>query len=275
MIRELSERISVPQAGVTVADLAATFDAFLDKATRLKNTYADQIELLVGVETEHIFDGDLNLLNVIIERNKERIDFVVGSVHHAKEFPIDFSLETFEEALGALLPVQSSPSNGDLDPSDARNDAITALLISYFKAQRRLLEAFQPALVAHFDLPRLFIPETQLSSHPEAYMLALENIKYAVSYGALFELSAAPFRKGWETGYPGDEVVRMIQNEGGRFALSDDSHGPERVGLNFNRLKTWALGLGIERAWKLERQGGKIEAVEVNDVWNDGFWSRL
>jgi len=251
------------------------FDAFLDEATRLKKVYTDQIELLVGVETEHIFDGDLDLLKAILERNKERIDFVVGSIHHVNEYPIDFSLETFEEALSALCPpVQSSSGNGNLDPSDARNDSITALLVSYFKAQRRLLEDFQPALVAHFDLPRLFISSTHLSSHPEARRLALENIKYAVSYGALFELSAAPFRKGWETGYPGDDVVRMIQGEGGKFALSDDSHGPERVGLNFSRLKPWAQGLGIDEVWKLERRGGKIEAVEVRDVWNDEFWSR-
>jgi histidinol-phosphatase (PHP family) len=199
---------------------------------------------------------------------------LVGSVHHANEYPIDFSLETFEEALSVLSPGQSSSNNGNLDPSDARKDSITVLLVSYFKAQRRLLEAFQPALVAHFDLPRLFISSIQLSSHPEACKLALENIKYAVSYGALFELSAAPFRKGWETGYPGDEVVRMIQSEGGKFALSDDSHGPERVGLNFSRLKSWAQGLGIDAVWKLERRVGKIEAVQVNDVWSDEFWSR-
>ena len=274
MIRELSERISLSQAGVTVADLAATFDAFLDEATRLRDAYADQVELLVGLETEHIFDGDLDLLKVVLERYKEQIDFVVGSVHHANEYPIDFSLETFEEALSAFHPEQSPSSNGILDPSEARNDSITALLVSYFKAQRRLLEAFQPALVAHFDLPRLFVPSTQLSSHPEARELALENIKYAVSYGALFELSAAPFRKGWETGYPGDEVVRMIQGEGGKFALSDDSHGPERVGLNFNQLKAWAQGLGIDGVWKLERRGGKIKAAEVNTIWDDEFWWR-
>ena len=250
------------------------FDAFLDEATRLRDVYTAQVELLVGVETEHIFDGDLDLLKAILERNKERIDFVVGSVHHASEYSIDFSLETFEEAVGALRPERSSSSDEDLDPPNARNDSITALLVSYFKAQRRLLEAFQPALVAHFDLPRLFIPSTQLSSHPEAHKLALENIQYAVSYGALFELSAAPFRKGWETGYPGDEVVRMIQGEGGKFALSDDSHGPERVGLNFNRLKPWAQGLGIDGVWKLERRGGKIKALEVNGVWDDEFWSR-
>lgn len=250
------------------------FDAFLDEATLLKNSYASRIELLVGVETEHIFDGDLDLLKAILERNKERIDFLVGSVHHVDGYPIDFSLETFEEALTALRPGLSTSGTGNLDPEVARNDSITALFVSYFKAQRRLLEDFQPALVAHFDLPRLFISSTQLSSHPEAYSLALENIKYAVSYGALFELSAAPFRKGWETGYPGNEVVRMIQGEGGRFALSDDSHGPERVGLNFSRLKLWAQGLGINGVWKLERRGEKIEAVEVNDVWNDEFWSR-
>ena len=41
---------------------------------------------------------------------------------------------------------------------------------------------------------------------PEAWRRIERNIRYAVSYGALFELNASAFRKGWSTGYPGVEV---------------------------------------------------------------------
>ena len=38
------------------------------------------------------------------------------------------------------------------------------------------------------------------------------NVRFAVEYGALFEVNASAFRKGWSTGYPGAEVfdVRAV-----------------------------------------------------------------
>lgn len=35
------------------------------------------------------------------------------------------------------------------------------------------------------------------------------NIDFAISYGALFELNAAAFRKGWDVSYPGEDVLQV------------------------------------------------------------------
>lgn len=68
---------------------------------------------------------------------------------------------------------------------------------------------------------------------------------------------------------------------GGRFTLSDDSHGPHAVGLNYSRMRDYILRVGIKDIWILER------SVEVNsgdrfthprkvgdDIWEDEFWRK-
>jgi len=42
---------------------------------------------------------------------------------------------------------------------------------------------------------------------------------------------------------------------GGKFTLSDDSHGVAQVGLNFQRVKAYLEDIGVETLWYLEREG--------------------
>lgn len=41
----------------------------------------------------------------------------------------------------------------------------------------------------------------------------------------------------------------------GKFTLSDDSHGINQVGLNFKRVQTYLLDIGIKQLWSFERDG--------------------
>lgn len=47
---------------------------------------------------------------------------------------------------------------------------------------------------------------------------------------------------------------------GGKFTLSDDSHGVSQVGLNFERVKSYLEDVGVETLWYLER--------DANEPWN-------
>lgn len=61
--------------------------------------------------------------------------------------------------------------------------------------------------------------------------------------------------------------------------MSDDSHGPQAVGLNYDRLYRYMQEVGIKELWYLTNvsapgegramQSAKLEA----DWWEDGFWS--
>ena len=83
------------------------------------------------------------------------------------------------------------------------------LFIAYFDAQYELMLRYRPEIVGHFDLCRLYHKTIKLEGFPEVWARIMRNVDFGISYGALFELNAAAFRKGWDAAYPGSEVVRV------------------------------------------------------------------
>lgn len=158
--------------------------------------YAAQITLLIGLETEHITPLDLARLERILNGSHGRIEYMVGSVHHVNGLPIDFDLSTFKKSLHFIH-------------YETEHQAVENLLCKYFQAQYELLQQFHPEVIGHFDLCRMWIPELKLQDYPAAWDLVQRNVTYAVGYNALFELNAAAFRKGWDTAYPGPDVVEV------------------------------------------------------------------
>ncbi|OBZ66444.1 putative histidinol-phosphatase [Grifola frondosa] len=260
------------EQGHSLEDLAAQFCGFLEEAHRLKSKYAGRIALLVGLETESITPVDLDRLAELLGQHAGRIEYVVGSVHHVNEIPIDFDLATFERSLNSFA-VEKSENAGHL--------RMEAFLCSYFDAQYELLRRFHPEVVGHFDLCRLYNPGLQFGDYPHALDKLKRNVKYAISYGALFEFNAAALRKGWNAAYPGEDVVKIILENNGNFALSDDSHGPHAVGLNYGPMAAYLRGVGISELWMLEHSenvnaGGRHmlpRKVEVS-WWEHPFWAR-
>lgn len=64
-------------------------------AHRLKAKYVDQITLLVGLETEFITQTDMDELEGLLAASGDRVEYLVGSVHHVRGITIDFDQDTF------------------------------------------------------------------------------------------------------------------------------------------------------------------------------------
>ena len=259
------------------------FDRYLDEAHRLKMQYASQITLLVGLETEFITQADLDNLDALLARVGDRIEYIVGSVHHVNGIPIDFDLATYYKSMRSL--------SGKTD-----QQAQELFLSVYFDAQYDLMRRFHPEIIGHIDLCRLYNPDLKLSSYPFAWQKLERNVLHAIEYGALFEVNASAFRKKWATAYPGMDVVevnshfttvfvfilnhlQLVLKHGGRFALSDDSHGPNAVGLNYGPLAEYLKVAGVSELWYLQKSdtqnaaGRHIQPVRLGGKWSDsGFW---
>lgn len=184
--------------------LIQQFTEFLDEAHRLKSAYASQITLLVGLETEFITNTDLENLSALLSEHSGRIEYIVGSVHHVNAIPIDFDRTSFERALQSasvtdVVAEMNATAQGHMDK----------FLATYFDAHYRLLERFRPEIIGHLDLCRLYYPELRFSEFPNAWDKLKRNVKFAIGYGALFEVNAAALRKGWRTSYPGEDVAAV------------------------------------------------------------------
>ncbi|KAH7870501.1 Polymerase/histidinol phosphatase-like protein [Lentinula edodes] len=256
------------EAGMDLQALHDQFDAFVYEAHRLKARYASQITLLVGLETDYITSIDLDQLDALLERNRGRIEYIVGSIHHVGEIPIDFDVDTFRKSLAQ-------------QPGTSENERMENFLCRYFDAQFHVLQRFHPELIGHLDLCRLYHPEIRLSDYSRSWKRLKRNISYAIEYGALFEVNAAAFRKNWNTAYPAEDLLKVILQDGGRLALSDDSHGPHAVGLNYRRLLEYLRREGVSELWYLQfsespnKAGRNIQAVKApGEWWNHSFWNK-
>lgn len=172
------------------------FEGYIDEAHRLKLAYRDEITLLVGLETEYITQLDLDNLEKLLKRFGDKIEYIVGSVHHIRGIPIDFDFATFQSCLGTFH-------------GETEHERMEEFLCAYFDAQYVVLEKFRPEIVGHIDLCRLYNPHLLFSDYPAAEEKLERNVRLAVEYGALFEVSGAPFRKGWDTAYPGKDALEV------------------------------------------------------------------
>ncbi|TRM68318.1 Polymerase/histidinol phosphatase-like protein [Schizophyllum amplum] len=259
------------EQGISLDELYAQFKAFLKEAHHLKALYASQITLLVGLETEFITAVDLTKVEQLLNEHPREIEFIVGSVHHVNAIPIDFDKPTFEKAFLSCSFSSSSDAVTTSSPS--------YFLESYLDTQWELMRTLKPEVIGHFDLCRLYTPDLKLDEHIGIWGRVQRNILYAIDYGALFEINAAAFRKGWNTAYPGPEVLQFILANKGRITLSDDSHGPHAVGLNYGKMKSYLEANGVKDVWRLRESGecneaGRfVDAVLVEDVFKDPFWT--
>lgn len=79
---------------------------------------------------------------------------------------------------------------------------------------------------------------------------------------------------------------QLIMSYGGRFTISDDSHGIEQVGLNYERVLTYIESLGLGELHYLERlpMGQlainclgpcKVRSISVVELRNEPFYLQL
>ena len=189
-----------------LSSLETMFAAFITEAHRLKTKYADRIHILVGLETEYITPIDLDRLKILLDQHGSRIQYLVGSVHHVNQIPIDLDEETYSKALGSFSTGPLSNTTPMLEPGQQQMESY---LCSYFDAQYELFRQFTPEIIGHMDLCRLYNPTLRLADYPHAFEKLQRNVAFATQYGALFEFNAAALRKGWVDAYPGEEVVKV------------------------------------------------------------------
>ncbi|KAK0261702.1 hypothetical protein LTR35_006560 [Friedmanniomyces endolithicus] len=257
-------------SGQNQASLARIYDDFYHEARRLQKLYADQIQLFVGFEGEWIREGSEATVKDLFQRYE--VDLFVGSVHHVHGFPIDFDTATYHKA--------REVAGG----SDER------MFEDYFDAQLAMLKALRPPVVGHFDLIRLKSddPDRSFKAWPKVWEKLVRNLEFVAEYGGVVELNSSSLRKGMKECYPQVEICKTFHAMGGRFTLSDDSHGIPQVGLNYGKVLQCVERAGITELWHLAPIGPTSSDklpdprfpnvrwidVQVTKLKEHGFWTK-
>lgn len=228
-------------------DLVRTFAAYGKEAHRLRATYADRIELIVGFETERLppdsWEARMRSL-----REEGGFEYVIGSVHDVDGVCIDESPEKTDEMA-------------------ERCGGREALQIRYFEALTELVATLRPEVVGHVDLIRKFDGD---DAHfgPRVWPsieAALEAVREA---GSVLDVNSGAYRRGLSPIYPLPGILERARAMGIGVTLGDDGHGPHDVGVGLDASLEAIAAAGYREVHYLARVDGGVSllAAPIDEV---------
>jgi histidinol-phosphatase (PHP family) len=206
----------------------------LDEINRLRERNPD-LRIRAGIELDndpvHSLAG-----RKWIEKNWDKLDFVLGSVHFMER--ADQMFDSVPDGAGQF---------------EGRN--IDAMYADYYRRVRELIATGLVDALAHLDLIKIH------GHRPTADIDTLinETLELIRARKLATELSTAGWRKPVNELYPSDSIIDLAVEKGIPFTTASDAHSHVQLGENFARLADKMAEIGICRVCIFE----KHKAVQV------------
>jgi len=165
-----------------------------------------------------------------IEKNWDKLDFVLGSVHF---------LERTDQMFDSV-PVGAEQFEG-------KN--IDTMYTDYFSRLRDLIATGLIDSLAHLDLIKIH------GHRPISNIGALvdETLEFIRARDLTIELSTAGWRKPVNELYPSDSIIRLAVEKGIPFTTASDAHSHVQLGENFANLAHKIAEIGIRQVCIFEK----------------------
>jgi histidinol-phosphatase (PHP family) len=173
-----------------------------------------------------------------VEKNWDRLDFVLGSVHY-----LDRPYQMFDS-----VPAGAEQFSGrDIDE----------IYADYFRRIREIAASGLVDCLSHLDLIKIH------GHRPAAPIRDLigETLDLVAARGLAIELSTAGWRKPVNELYPSDEIILLGIEKGIPFTTASDAHSHAQLGENYDRL-TWKMEqLGITEICVFEKHRAEVRSL--------------
>lgn len=229
--------------GYDVERLHKEFGAYSRESLRLQRQMSGSLEILRGFETEAVPTSSY-VEAMLALRREHKFDYLVGSVHHVCDIPIDETPQHFREAVAAC--------NG-LEP----------LMERYFRLVEEMIRSVRPEIVGHLDLPKLHAPRGADLCTLKIRRAAEAAIEAAKAHSCILDLNTAGWRKGLPEPFPSAWLVRLAVEAGVHFCFGDDSHAPSQVGYGLGRARQYLLDHGVNSITALGLGRSGLERRQV------------
>ena len=180
------------------------FPNYFREITALRERYADQITVRLGVECDYI-EGYEEQFRALCESYP--FDYVIGSVHFLSD-----GWNIFDREL---------PPGKDLE----------AVYAEYLRATQLAARSGIYDIIGHLDALKTwsYIPDLTITP------LLEETVKVIADAGVAIELNTSGWRKICADCYPRQELLALCHHYGVPVTLGSDAHAPEQVALRFDQ----------------------------------------
>lgn len=210
---------------------------YFPEISRLQEKYKEEIAIKTALEIDY-FEQIQEPVNAFIDEYSDKLDYIIGSVH--------------------VLYTQGSHWGVDEKHCKVNFDkfGVDTVYDQYLDAILDLIHTGKYHILAHLDLPKKYGFRPKNLEH---YYTRIGNVlDEAKKQGMSVEVSTGGLRKYIKEMYPEDRIVRMVVDRDISLITSSDSHKPEEVAYEFEKLYTYLRKLGVTRLFNY-RKGQKYE----------------
>ena len=207
---------------------------YISDVTGLREKYADEIEIFLGIEQEYYAGPPA-----------PGFDFVIGAVHYIKNKYGHICVDYGEQ--GQKRSVDEH-FGGDYY-SFAR---------AYFETVAEMMRGTGVDVVAHFDLITKYNTGGKLfdETHPRYRSAAVDAMDDILKKHRLFEVNTgAMYRLSKPEPYPSLFLLKELSARGGEVILSSDSHDAESICYRFGDMHELLKNCGFKYTKRLTQSG--------------------
>ena len=216
------------EMGYTAKLMQQRFMKYMTTCKALQQEYKEQIEILVGFETE-AYSGSFEYAEELIL--SERPDYIVGSVHHVNNLDIDSNEDTYAAAI-------------------SKAGSVDQLYLDYFDLQYEMMQRLNPSVVGHFDLIRIYDPEYKRRiNNPIIFGRIERNLDWIQANDLILDYNLKGFLKNAQEPYVTEPILTKSIEMGIKITPGDDSHGIETVGMNMEKGIKILDSKGVNNDW--------------------------
>lgn len=200
---------------------------------RLKEKYANQIEIYAGFEMDYLITADKNLIHECINQ----ADYTIGSVHylyaanHKKYYTVDGSVSAVATTYQEL-----ANGNGKL------------FVTSYYHELLRIIREFKPNIIGHLDVIKKQNRQNCYFDETEKWYIDLTTQVLAeiAAQGMIVEVNTGGRLRGSITdNYPSDWILKECLARKIPIIISSDAHQAEDIDGFFTETTEQLKGLGF------------------------------
>ena len=242
--RELLQPWIVSARARGITDLAFTdHDRFhagidFDELARLRENNSD-VNIRAGIELDN--DPATSAAGRDwVERNWERLDFVLGSIHY-----LNRADQMFDTLPAGAEQFSDRP--------------ISEIYADYFRRVREIAATGLIDCLAHLDLVKIH------GHRPEIAIEGLieETLEVVRTHDLAIELSTAGLRKPVNEVYPSDEIIKLAQKKGIAFTIASDAHSWAQLGDGYHRLGEKLRALDITEISVFEKHRRTVRSIAL------------
>jgi histidinol-phosphatase (PHP family) len=165
-----------------------------------------------------------------VEKNWDKLDFVLGSVHYLER----------DDQMFDTVPDGAAQFEGR---------KIDIVYADYFRRVREIAATGLVDCLAHVDLVKIHghRPDVEIGS------IVNETLDFIKSRDLAIELSTAGWRKPVKELYPSDEIIRLAAEKRIPFTTASDAHSHAQLAEDFDRLAEKMSILGVREVCVYEK----------------------